>query len=132
MNAVVTPAGATSSPPASPPVDPTAATPPVSDEAVKQAAINDPASATADMTTEGYKRRAQYSFGMAFFCVIAAAFMGFLKTGELATQVATSLIGLAELVTVTFLSVSVVDRSGLLTHLGGRIRYGAPPSQPPQ
>ena len=132
MNAVVTPAGATSSPPASPSIDPTAATTPVSDEAVKQAAVNDPASATSDTTAEGYKRRAQYSFGMGFFCVIAATAIAFSKTGELATQVANALVGLAELVTITFLSVSMVDRSGLLTHIGGRIRYGAPPSQPPQ
>ena len=123
------PAGATSSPPASPPVDSTAANPPVSSEDVKQAAINDPASATVDVTVTGYKRRAQYSFGMGFFCVIAATAIAFSKTGELATQVANALVGLAELVTITFLSVSMVDRSGLLTHIGGRIRYGAPPSQ---
>jgi len=98
---------------------------------VKQAAIDDPASATVDTTIMGYKRRAQYSFGMGFFCVFAATTMGFLKTGELATQVANALIGLAELVTITFLSVSMVDRSGLLTHIGGRIRYGAPPTTPP-
>lgn len=96
-----------------------------------QAPASFKALAADDSQAGSRMRRSVFCFGTVIISLCGVIFLGRYGSGVNAEHAVDGLSSLAEVVAFTYLGVSTVDRSGLLSNIGQRVQNGPTSPTPP-
>lgn len=86
--------------------------------------MSDTLSTPDDEQSASRARRSLFCFGTTIICLLGTIYLGRYGAGTNAEHAIDGLSSLAEVVAFTYLGVSAVDRSGILSNIGQRLKNG--------